>query len=377
MKSLWGCSMNQTIELYIFDTNFNRIGIIEEYITITNTKNYTNHSELSFELDGNANYVNLLNSDEIRIITLSTDINRGYIVELVEYIDAQQTHVSVECRSLSVMLDWRIILGQMRFAGKIEDVMQAFVTNNAISPKNTNRIIPNLAIGADYGINTTTEATYSDCNLADALWEIANSHNISYEILMNHTNKRYVFSVFTGTDRSATQNVNPHIIFSKTFDNIELQSFTEAKADFKNCAVIRGSDGDSMVGDANVGFDRRELIVDASNVKRVYKDDNDTEITLTQQQYKNSLNELGAGNLAQRNVVRSFETDISINSQNVYNRDFTLGDIVTSRNDELGVIVHANIVRSIETWDSSGYKLTLELGSAIPTLIEKLKRSGN
>lgn len=361
------------IELWVFDMEFNRIGIIDKYEEVELDTKYQDHSALSITVDGNSKHAELLLSDADRIIVKSNDIYRGYYVETSQYADESEVTIEVLCRSLSVMMSWRIIKGQQRYTGLLEDVIKSFINYNAITTE-SNRVIPNLVIGVNEGINITVDETYTNRQLDVAIWEMCKKYDIGFEILMDHVSKKYVVSTYQGTDRSALQTVNPQVVFAKAFDNVNKQSYVDDKADYKSTVYIEAVDRTLISNDTPIGFGRRELFVDAKSISKTYKNENDVEVTMTDIEFVTTLNETGNSELSQYPRVRSFESEIDNNSQFVYGVDFFIGDKVTNRNDELGIATHSRVVTAKEKWTRQGYSLNLEFGTSIPTLLDKIKR---
>lgn len=369
------------MELFVFDMEFNRIGIIDDYVSTEFDHKYDNHSTVFLSADATKeNSDLLLNNDELRVIAKSTDINRGYVIETAEYEDDSQLRITVIARSLSIMTAWRIVEGQQKFSGNVEDVLKSFVNLNAIKPTNPNRVIPNLVLGVNEGVDIIAEEVYSNIDLDRALWEICKKYDMSFEILMNHEAKKYVFSTYMGADRSAAQTINPHVIFAKAFDNVTFQSYVDDKSNYRSTAYIVGEGEESnrtlvKVNDGLFGFNRREIFIEATDLQKVYKNENDVEVTLTQAEYEALLKERGLNRLAEYQRIRTFESDIDLYSQFIFNEHYFLGDKVTTRNDELGIITHSRVVRSRELYNRDGYELKLEFGTSIPTLTDKLKRT--
>lgn len=365
--------MNE-IELWVFDMQFNRLAIIDEYEEVDLATYYQNHSEFIVRLEGNKSHADLFLQGHDRIVVKSNDIYRGYYVETPQYTDEKKVEIELLCRSLSVMTAWRQIIDQQRFVGNIEDAIKHFIKMNAINPKNPNRIIPNLVLGVNEGINIQVDETYTDTQLDIAIWEMCKKYDIGFEILMNHEAKKYVASTYQGGDRSAEQSVNPHVIFAKAFDNVNRQSYVDDRADYKSTAYVKGEDRTITVNDVAVGFARRELFVDAGSISRTYRDEFDNEITISDREYTATLNETGQSGLAEYPRVQTFESEIDAVTQFVYGVDYFIGDKVTNRNDELGIATHSRVVTARENWNRSGYSLSLEFGTSIPKLLDKIKR---
>lgn len=366
------------MELYVFDVNFNRIGIIDKYEELEIERYYYKHYKLTLTVEANKENLKLLFSEEPRILVKSSDLSRGYIVEIPQFEDGKSATIEIKAYSLSTMTSWRIIEGQQRFKGNIEDVIKGFVNANCINPSNPKRKIPNLVLAQNTGIDITTDEMYNNKPLDESLWEICEKFEVSYEILMNHDKKQFEFVVYQGADRSEEQNINPHIIFSKEFDNVKKQSYVDDKSNYKSTAYVAG-EGEGTertvlkVNDNFSGFNRRELFIDARDLQSEYKDENGNQIIIPQDEYLAILQERGLNKLAEYQRIKTFESDVE-NSQYIFEKDYFLGDKVTVRNDDLGVVVHTRVVAVYEKYNRKGYELKIEFGTTIPTLIDKLKR---
>ncbi len=313
-------------------------------------------------------------TDADRIIVKSNDIHRGYYVETPQYYDEASVEMELLCRSLTVMMSWRYVTDQQRYVGDVEDVIKSFINHNTINPTNSNRKIPDLVLGVNEGVNINVDETYADRRLDEVVWELCKKYDLGFEILMNYEAKKYVASTFIGLDRSSEQSANPRVIFAKVFDNVTLQSYADDKSNERTTAYVFSEEGTIIVNDNESGFDRREHFFDPG-IDRTYRDENDEEVTMTESEYQAALKEAGNSELAEYPRVRSFESEIDPNTQFVYGRDYSIGDRVTNRNDELGIVTHSRVVTAKERWNRKGYSLSLEFGTSIPTLIDKLRRA--
>jgi len=293
----------QDIELYIFDINFNRLATIDVYEEVEFQSKYYAHSLCLLTVEGNRKNAELLLvnenklSKELRILVRSDDLNRGYIIETAEFEDEEKTMIKVIAYSLSIFTSWRWIITQQRFQGNIEDVLKEFVRINCINTSSPPRIIPNLVLGINEGINIIADESYTQKVLDIALWEMCEKNEISFEILMNHDAKKYVFSTFKGVDRSAEQQNNPHVIFAKEFENIISQSYTDDKSNYKSTAYVAGEGEENdrtivEVGETFSGFNRREVFFDARDLQSEYNEDGET-VIIPQNEYIDLLKERG------------------------------------------------------------------------------------
>lgn len=365
------------MEFYVFDLNFNRLGIIDDFEKVQIEKNYDTLSQLTMTIDGTKEFAGLLQTD--RILVKTTELQIGYIIKTRECLDERSSKLEIIAPSLNIILNDRLVLGQQEFSGTIEAVMKSFVTVNCINPTNSNRKIPNLVLSENRGINIiTTEGTKNE-TLCDYLYTLAKKHDVSFDILLDYENKKFVFNVWQGTDRSTEQNVKQPVIFAKEFDNVLKLDYTESVSDLKTTAIVLGEETESgqtiiTVNNDKSGFERKEILVE-SDVKQSYKDDSDKDITLSDSEYRRLLEEDGKNILAEHSAIKTLESEVDPLSNFVYGVDYFIGDKVSVRNDELGIILHTRIIKAVEKEDKNGESIELNFGSNIPSFIDKIKKA--
>lgn len=351
--------------------------MIDDFDNVTVTPCYDKLGQVTLTVEGTKDYADLLQKDCILSEIDSIDV--GYIIKQREYIDEDSTILRIIAYSLNIILNDRWILTQQEFTGTIENVMKSFVLVNAVNPSNPNRIIPNLTIATNRGLTIeTTEGTIKK-PLCDYLYELAKKHDVSFGVLLDHTNKKLVFDVWQGADRTTEQDINPHITFSKENDNVLKQHYIEDVKDVKSTAIVLGEEtanGQSIVvvNDNLSGFERKEIIVEASDIKKTYKDDNNRDITLTQAEYESLLAGKGENTLSEYTPIRSFESDVDAESNFIYGIDYFMGDKVSVYNEDLGIIMHTRIISVVEKENKQGRTLQINFGSNVPKLIDKIKR---
>lgn len=381
------------MDLHVFNVDtFERLGIIDVYQEQIFKTNYCAHSELEMIVDATPENIDWLvtQSDDV-FLTTGVNVQRGYLIESFDYDDESSASIKVYCKSLSIMLNWRHIERQTNYSGNAERVMRKFVEGNAISPLNSKRKFTNLFFAPINGVGEQTTIAYNGDQLDEALWDIAIKHDITYDIFADIPNKKFIFKIWQGTDRTTEQTQRDAVIFSKEFDNVLHQNYQDDKTLFKNVVYVAGAGEGSdrqivTVNDAVRGRHRRELYVDARDLQdteqqtvvTINDDGEETETTETVQmnptQYRALLVERGESKKAEYERVQAFETAIDYNSQFKYEIDYTNGDKVTIRNDEIGIVMHTRVVTTKETYKSGGYDLEIEFGSNVPTLFNTIKK---
>lgn len=365
------------IGLNVFDLNFERLGEISEYKQLIIDRNYTKVSMLTLKVATSEEMLNLLKHDII--LTTEDDLKYGYIIEHFYYTDKEETEIEIHAYSLNFILSWRSIIKQQLYKGNVEDVIKNFIKSNCISPTDTKRIIPNLRLAPNTGIDITTESSGFGINLEKHCFNICKDHEISIDILLNHDDKKFDVVVWQGKDRSSLQNENPHVIFSKEYENVITQSYVNSKTDHKTTAYVCGEEwydeGRLMVAvdDNKSGFDRREIFIDSSLTSE-FTDDEGINNVLSKADYEKILQEEGKEVLKEHQIIETFESEVEANTQFIFGKDYDLGDIVTNKNDEINKTIHSRVISYKLTSDKRGTDLSINFGAPIPTPIDKLKK---
>ncbi|TQR26970.1 hypothetical protein C7Y47_23920 [Lysinibacillus sphaericus] len=365
------------VDLYVFDLNFNTLGEISEYKRLILQRNYYKFSMLTLIVPGTPEMIELLKMDNI--ITTQSNPNYGYIIQHFDYIDENGSEIEVVAYSLNFMTSWRVIERQQRYAGNVEDIIKSFISSNAINTV-SNRVIPNLRLASNTGIKIVDDSTKTGGPVSEHCFALCQKHEMSFDVFMNHKDKKYDVYTWQGEDHSITQSVLPHVIFSKEFDNVIKQNYVNSNIETKTTAIVAG-EGEGVdrktitVNDNLSGFNRRELYVDARDLQSSYLDDDNNNVTLTPEQYQETLQSRGIEKLAEYQEIETYESEIDMFAQFEYGVDYKLGDVVSIRNDELQKVMHARVVCAELTVDRNGQELRVEFGSNIPTLGERLKKA--
>lgn len=257
--------------------------------------------------------------------------------------------------------------------GNVETEVRRVVYENAINcPFDSRRNIPLLALGYVAGIpqiivdenGAPAQKQVSYKNLLTYTDELLQEYGLGSTVILDEEAGKLRYVIYSGIDRS-WDNVagNDPIVFSKEYDNLISSSYEYDTTTEKNVALIGGAGEGverfySLVAGAQTGLQRREMWVDASSLNRTYKDADDVEQTYSDDEYRAMLNAAGMQQLNANNATEHFDAPIDIeNSRWKYNRDFALGDIVTTQDDDLGKYVNVRLREVLEVQDENGYSI--------------------
>ena len=360
------------MELYIFDASLNFVGLLDNFTSLQWIRRYSRCGE--FELHCSLNPETLALLQRGNIIWKKDDPEAGYIEyrQMAQDAEGKETLV-IKGKFLSGYLNRRIIWGQEILQATAESAMRTLVTKHGITPTDTNRIIPNLILGALKGYPQAVNYQTSYKNLLDEIENLCGLSELGYRVGFDIPNKKLVFEVYEGLDRTSGQSLNPRCIFSREFENILTQQYTDSLNNYRNLALVGGmGEGAARklvtIG-SSVGLDRFELFDDAKDLTNVVN-----EVTLTDPEYTATLAERGNSKLAETQEIQTFDSTININSNLVYRTDYNLGDIVTCVSKKWGLTLDSRITEITEIYEESGLSINVTFGNSIPTLLSLIKQ---
>lgn len=362
-----------SMELYVFDRDLSFLGIIENYFSLQWIRRY--HKVGEFELQCGLTPETLTLLQRGNIVWKNDDQEAGYI----EYRNISQDNqgnekLVVKGNFMTGYLGRRIIWGTERISNTAEVVMRTLVDNHAINPTNTDRAIPLLELGELKGIGQSINRQTSYVNLLESIAGVSISSGLGYRTTLDLANKKLIFDIYEGLDRTAGQSINAPAIFSQEYENILEQEYTDSLNNYRNVALVagagEGADRKRVTVGAGVGLDRFELYADRRDLSNVDEDNN----PIPDVDYLPMLEQKGLEVLAENTEVKVFDSKVNVNSNLTYKTDFNLGDIVTCTNKKWGVTVDARITEIEEIYEESGLSINVTFGNNVPTLIDKIKQ---
>lgn len=292
---------------------------------------------------------------------------------------------NIKGRTLEAILTTRIIWGTYTASNKnVSTIMYEIVKNNCINNTYTNRNIPYLECAVDEFLGDKISLQKTGDEVYDAITDIASSADLGYNLLFRPKEQKIIFEVVEGVDRTVqttTAEGSEVVEFSTDLEDILSSSYYSNNQDEKNVAFVQG-EGEganrvSMVSGNNnlIGFDRKELYVDARDLQSNGTDENGNSIDLTPNQYKQVLWNRGNDKLSEHVTTETFEAKIRVlgDVQYKFNKDYFKGDKVTIRDNQLGVMISARITEVEEDFGEE-YNLVLTFGYSYPTILQKIKR---
>lgn len=348
------------MEATVLGADLNAISIVDTFESLIWAERYSEAGD--FELYLPATTENLLLLMEDRYLT-TNESETAMIIEGIQ-VDSDPengAHLTVIGRSLESILERRIVWNQTLLYGDIEACTKRLLDENAISPSDESRKIPNLVFRSSEDpeiLAVKLQAQFTGDTLYDAIKALCDATGLGFKITLEEG--LFVFSLYKGADRSYGQNLRPFVVFSPAYDNISNSNYAESKRQVKTVTLVAGEgEGAERIttvveaaGGALSGLDRRELYTDARDISSTtgYGE------TLSDEEYQEQLAERGKEKLAENEISQSFEGKIEDAVNFSYGRDFFMGDIVQIVN-EYGQEASVRVTEFIRSQNVNGLEM--------------------
>lgn len=343
----------------IADTNFIKLGIIDDFASFIWTSRYYDAGDFELTVAVTENAAAWLKMGNY-IMHSGDQTNIGIIESIEADITEEQSYrIIAKGRFLPSILSRRIIAQQTQVTGPLADGVYALINEAIIEPVIEARRIDDFVIERSYEGEEQVDAQYTGKNLLNIISDICLLNHVGFNV--KRENDQFIFYLYKGTDRSYAQDENPHVIFSDRFGNLLsaqlLEDMTKKVTDVLVAGEGEGLDR-KVVWVSNdeepTGLNRFEKYSDSRNIRSNDGAVNDA-------QYMEQLMEQGKEELTEYTSAFSGVVDF----QNVaYGRDIFLGDVCTVENSRLGAYVNARLVEVIESVNESGvYSILPTFGS--------------
>lgn len=391
------------MELYILDSNYEPIGMIDEADSILWNKKfhdvgyceiYAPCEESLLELLQRGNYIYRYDDDmfcRIESIEITTEAEQG-------------DYIICTAADMNKILSGRIVRWQIVFSGTVPEFIKKVLTENLINPEQSQRAIPNLIID-DSNFSTMRsriEAKTEADDILQLVISLCRTYNYGFRISYDLSIKKLVFRLYKGINK-ATAESGEYIEFSPTFSNILSSNYKEDESNYKNIAYVAYMDSNEELALLSMyngesepsGEDRKEVFVDGTQQAReitlsellnlfpaAYRDGNayyinendvvisvatvesrantetgETEETyiMTDYSYMQVIQRLGRFALAEHTRKQSMKGSVDTIDTYEYKKDYDLGDTVKVIND-YGISTEAQIIEVMESEDNEdGY----------------------
>lgn len=321
------------MDFYIYDTNLNAVGIIDNYTSVIWTLRYNDVGDFEMYIKSTREILDMCQIGRYIVrkidgtMMIIKSVVRNENVENGDYITV--AGVSIE-NLISQRICWNITLLQ----GRAEECIYMLINDNCINTTNAARVIPKLKLSPIKHLTAEIELTdITGVNILDAVKQICDIAGYGFRITFDGEN--LAFEIYAGVDHSKNQTVNPYIIFDG--ECLSETNYQNDSSNYKNVALIGGS-GENLNRvytsyGAAVGLDRFELFVDNGS---------ESDKTILRAAARDALHDY--------KNVKTFDGELS--DYYAYGVNYALGDIVQIENDSISAT--SRITEVIQSIDDSG-----------------------
>lgn len=333
---------------YILNKELEAIAEITTLISINWEEEYLSESGGDFEIVLPASGYPEIGIDDIYIIYKSDSLKFG-IVNHIEYIDnftedeELLQKIIIKGEMGESILKQRVLSFQLNKSGTLNEIVKNVINTHFTNPKDAARQV-NLKYVEDSTFSDFISKSVTGCTVAELLVSLCSSKKYSYRINLNLEQKRFYMKLIRGEDKSS------NVVFCKSDDNLKDFTYIKSKENFVSHVFV-GGEGDGLerkiatVSNSNLtGLDRNEVFLDKKNMSS--KDMDSTS-------YYNKLYEEGKAELSKYSVSEASSFDIFLNNYE-YDSDFTLGDKVRIKNENLGIETITRILAVLISVDENG-----------------------
>ena len=368
------------MELYIYNTSLELLGIIDEISTLVWTRRYWECGEFSLLIPMTSRHAALLQNG--RLIARRDTDEMGQIRYLAVTKDENGLEqIELQGKFLTHWIGKRLLLSSIVSSAPTHELLARIVRENLIEPDDPRRVIPPLSLTGMTALQSETLncSLPAYANALDTCSERAKLAKLGFRIITDLRLKKHFFHVYKGLDRTSGQTENSVCVFSPDFDNVLSQEYTHSVENVATAAYVGGEETESesrqvveVSDDARTGLDRDEYFDDAGSITRSYMEDG-VQQQLPLEEYLALLTARGHQVLDQKTENISFSSRIDTCANLTYKKDFDLGDRVTCINRRWGIRIDARITEITESFESGKEELEVTFGTSIPGLNATMK----
>lgn len=341
---------NDTI-FYLLDANLDILAAVDIYQSAIFTRRYQEPGDFELYIPATQEMLDLLKATTY--VTRADDTSCAGILEKLTIQQSAETgdYLIASGPDLSALLNRRIVWRQTTFSGYAEKIIRNLVQQAFIEPEDAARTVSNMMLAPELGLTAKMRVQYTGDPIGDSISAICKTIKCGYRVNLDLENKKFVFELYQGTDRSYNQSANPYVVFSSNFENLLASTYSQDAAESKNVAQVAGEGQGNervkvTVGTAT-GINRRETFVDALQTSA-----NGGELDLAT--YRAVLYNSGSQSLADMIPTEEIDGEVIPNYNYTLGVDYFLGDVVEVVND-YGTQMSPRVTEVIENWATDGY----------------------
>lgn len=344
------------MEIRVYDKNLIFLGVVEDFKSLIWTRKYYEPGNFELHAAGTDKNVQLLQAGNI--IAKRGAKEAGIIEEYTDQEGSSTNQIVRKGHFLGSYMSRRILHYTHNFNGTYEDGMR-YIEQNV-------ETIPLLELGEKCGdaAQVCYQATWK--NAGTLLTKLSKSSGLGNGIRPDFKQKKLFFDVYKGVDHTIQQKENPHVVFSKQYENLNDVTYTYNDNKYGTVFYIGGEgEGEERkivrlaMGEES-GEELREVFIDAKDIRQE---------ELSDSEYEEALLERGKEKAADYVKIESIEAEVE-DTNFIYKEDWDLGDLVTVQKSEWGITLNVRITEVQEVYEDGGVSITPTFGDALPETLD-------
>lgn len=344
------------MEIWVYDREMKLQGVIENHTSLIWTRKLYTAGKIEIHAPATADNLELLQPGNI--ITKGDKKEAAMIRGLENEESTTLNEITRTGYFMPIYFNDRLTGPMFNFYGTAEEALYKLA--------HTPESIPRMAWASVKGYEERVEfqATYK--NTLSHMEKIARASGLGFRVISDFREKTLTYEVYRGKDRTERQQVNPRVIFSETYNNLNRTKYTYNDELYKTKVIVGGAGEGAAriyvtVG-GGAGYDLREVFLDA-------KDINQEE--MTHAEYLAALRARGEEYLKTScQISESFESEVEAEVNFVYKQDYDLGDIVTIKKKNWNIAADLRITELQEVYEHGGMYVVPTFGDALPETIK-------
>jgi hypothetical protein len=288
------------------------------------------------------------------------DDEEAGLIEFVELTMQEQEFILVSGRFATGFLARRIVLNRTILYGDLGAVLGKLLNENIITPSDIKRKINGISYTSSVlGVSINTQTSYK--NLMSAVTDLCNAADVGIKTVFNPRTGLFNIIPYWGG--------NSHAVFSKEYENIIDQIFSQSVAEYATFALVggegEGADRTFVTVGGGTGEGLYEIFVDARDLRAEEFPNNYAQVLMFRGQQR----------LTEMAMVEAFDATINQYGNLTYKVDFDIGSNIQAVSKRWGVVLNARITEVEESYDREGMSLSVTFGKPLLTLAQRLKNN--
>lgn len=383
------------MDLHIYDSRLNELGIADEFKSIIWTRRFYDVGAFEIQAPMTANNIALFQKN--RYVYRPDVKEAGFIRSITEQRQGDEELLIVSGAMLEGLLDKRTITYE-GYSSSLYDTIKFYTCVEIFEKAKYSYIIPGFTVDSDG--NDCTDNLGEDSfgkNLGDYARTLARSYEKGIKVFFNEEEKKIHCALVSGINRSDDQDIIPQVIFSDEYGNISdtvysyseegCYNIVEGHAECREDGVIGDASkaymltyvigGDSYSGDEKKlnGIELTNFFITADAIvnEETRYDSEGNPYTVKVLDYEATNKKLAS--LCRQHYcpyTEAFEGNISGDG---YRTEWQVGDYVTVQDTARGVSYKKQVEEVSEAFEGDSVSVTVILGAALKTLIDSIKEA--